>query len=209
MTQIAATQTKTGRRAADSEAVLASNRVEDAALAARLVDQDPDALGDAYSKYGNRVYRVAYGLLRREELAQDVTQEVFVRLWKRPERYDPTRGALSSFLQLDAHGRSVDLIRSEEARSKREIANERLSSNYQASPEEEAMKRVTSERVRQALDQLKETERNPIAMAFYLGYSYRKVADVLGVPEGTVKSRIRSGLSKLRESLGTELVGIA
>lgn len=184
-------------------------RAEDAALAERLLLQDQEALSDAYNLYGTRVYRVAYGLLRREELAQDVTQEVFVRLWKRPDRYDPERGSLASFLQLDAHGRSVDLIRSEEARAKREIANERLSSDYQLSPEEEAMKIVTSERVRHALDQLKETERNPIAMAFYLGYSYRKVAEVLGVPEGTVKSRIRSGLAKLRESLGTELIGTA
>ena len=183
-------------------------RADDAALAARLVAQDAQALSEAYRQYGHRVYRVAYGLLRREELAQDVTQEVFVRLWKRPERYDANRGGLSSFLQLDAHGRSVDLIRSEEARNKREIANERLSSDYQPSPEEEAMKRITSERVRTALDQLKKTERDPIAMAFYLGYSYRKVADVLGVAEGTIKSRIRSGLAKLRETLGTELIGI-
>ena len=208
MTNMAAIQ-DIDRASETTNALARPTRIEDAALAARLVDGDHDALGDAYRKYGHRVYRVAYGLLRREELAQDVTQEVFVRLWKRPNRYDPTRGALSSFLQLDAHGRSVDLIRSEESRAKREIANERLSSNYQLSPEEEAMKRVTSERVQQALDQLKETERGPIAMAFYLGYSYRKVAEVLGVPEGTVKSRIRSGLAKLRESLGTELVGIA
>lgn len=184
-------------------------RAQDAELAARLVAQDPTALNDAYRQFGHRVYRVAYGLLRREELAQDVTQEVFVRLWKRPERYDASRGALSSFLQLDAHGRSVDLIRSEESRAKREIANERLTSKHQDSPEEEAMKRITSDRVRKALDDLKETERGPIAMAFYLGYSYRKVAEVLGVPEGTVKSRIRSGMAKLRETLGTELAGIA
>ncbi|MDX2342600.1 MAG: sigma-70 family RNA polymerase sigma factor [Acidimicrobiia bacterium] len=204
MSQQAATAEKT---ADNSRAT--TNRAEDAALAARLVDQDPNALHDAYRDYGHRVYRVAYGLLRREELAQDVTQEVFVRLWKRPERYDATRGALSSFLQLDAHGRSVDLIRSEEARAKREIANERLSSRHQDSPEEEAMKRITSDRVRRALDELKEAERGPIAMAFYLGYSYRKVAEVLGVPEGTVKSRIRSGMAKLRETLGTEIAGIA
>jgi RNA polymerase sigma-70 factor (ECF subfamily) len=209
MTNLAATQTTIDQPVTDSAITGNRTRSEDAALATRLVEGDQDALGDAYREYGHRVYRVAYGLLRREELAQDVTQEVFVRLWKRPDRYDPSRGALSSFLQLDAHGRSVDLIRSEESRAKREIANERLSSNYQTSPEEEAMKRVTSERVQQALDQLKETERGPIAMAFYLGYSYRKVAEVLGVPEGTVKSRIRSGLAKLRESLGTELVGIA
>lgn len=203
-----ATQKTIERPVEDRAFERAAARREDAELADRLVQQDPDALSDAYAKYGHRVYRVAYGLLRREELAQDVTQEVFVRLWKRPERYDSTRGALASFLQLDAHGRSVDLIRSEEARSKREIAHERLSSNHQDGPEEEAMRRVASERVSQALNQLKETERDPIAMAFYLGYSYRKVAEVMGVPEGTVKSRIRTGLSKLRESLGTELVGI-
>lgn len=208
MTTMTAAQQTLERRTAETAPTTAGNRAEDARLARRLVDQDPDALSDAYHLYGHRVYRVAYGLLRREELAQDVTQEVFVRLWKRPERYDATRGALSSFLQLDAHGRSVDLIRSEEARSKREIANERLSSIHQDGPEEEAMRRVTSDRVQNALDQLKKTERDPIAMAFYLGYSYRKVAEVLGVPEGTVKSRIRSGLAKLRESLGTELVGI-
>ena len=191
------------------KATKAAKRAQDAELAVRLVDQDPNALHDAYREYGHRVYRVAYGLLRREELAQDVTQEVFVRLWKRPERYDSSRGALSSFLQLDAHGRSVDLIRSEEARAKREIANERLTSKHQDGPEEEAMKRITSDRVRSALDDLKDTERGPIAMAFYLGYSYRKVAEVLGVPEGTVKSRIRSGMTKLRKALGTEIAGLA
>ena len=186
-----------------------SAREADAELAARIVEQDADALREAYDLYGHRVYRVAYGLLRREELAQDVSQDVFVRLWQRPERYDSTRGSMASFLQLDAHGRSVDLIRSEEARSKREIANERLSSTHQASPEEEAMNMITSERVRTALNGLKDTERDPIAMAFYLGYSYRKVATVLDVPEGTVKSRIRSGLAKLRDTLGTELHGLA
>jgi RNA polymerase sigma-70 factor (ECF subfamily) len=185
-----------------------SSRSEDAALAARLIDGDSGALSDAYRAYGNRVYRVAYGVLRREELAQDVTQEIFVRLWRRPDRYDATRGSLGSFLQLDAHGRSVDLIRSEEARSKREIANERLSSKYQHSPEEEAMRRVTSDRVREALERLSENERGPIAMAFYLGYSYRRVAELLNVPEGTIKSRIRSGLAKLRDILGAELVEI-
>jgi len=205
MTQL----TATARTTENSSSTGGGTRATDAALAGRLIEQDPTALNDAYRQFGRRVYRVAYGLLRREELAQDVTQEVFVRLWKRPERYDPSRGALSSFLQLDAHGRSVDLIRSEEARAKREVANERLSSRHQDGPEEEAMKRITSDRVRRALDELKETERGPIAMAFYLGYSYRKVAHVLGVPEGTVKSRIRSGMAKLRETLGTELVGIA
>lgn len=207
MTYLATKPDRLNRRIQENPAG-SSPRERDAALAARLIDGDPDALKVAYRTHGQRVYRVAYGVLRREELAQDVTQEVFVRLWRRPERYDASRGSLASFLQLDAHGRSVDLIRSEEARSKREVANERLSSNYQRSPEEDAMRRVTSERVRDALEQLSENERGPIAMAFYLGHSYRRVAEILGVPEGTIKSRIRSGLAKLRVILGTELVEI-
>jgi len=181
----------------------------DADLVERIADQDSDALSEVYRLYGQRVYRVAYGLLRREELAQDVTQDVFVRLWQRPERFESGRGSLASFLKLDAHGRSVDLIRSEEARTKREIADQRRSSDRVVGPEEEAMKMITSERVRNALADLKDNEREPIAMAFYLGYSYRKVATVLGVPEGTIKSRIRSGLTKLKETLGTELNGFA
>jgi RNA polymerase sigma-70 factor (ECF subfamily) len=178
---------------------------DDASLASRITAGDEDALGEAYRRYGQRVYRVAYGLLRREELAEDVTQEVFVRLWRKPHRYDPERGSLGSFLQLDAHGRSIDLVRSEEARAKREINNEKQTSAHQSGTEEEAMTMITSERVRNALARLQHSEREPIAMAFYLGYSYRKVATVLGVPEGTVKSRIRSGLAKLRELLGTEM----
>jgi len=179
----------------------------DAELADRISEQKSDALSEAYRLYGQQVYRVAYGLLRREELAQDVTQDVFVRLWQRPERFDADRGSLASFLKLDAHGRSVDLIRSEEARTKREFADHRRSSDRVVGPEEEAMNMITSERVRNALSALKDNEREPIAMAFYLGYSYRKVSTVLGVPEGTIKSRIRSGLAKLRDNLGTELNG--
>ena len=185
-----------------------TRREDDAPIASRLRAGDPDALHEAYRRHGRRVYRIAYGLLRREELAEDITQDVFVRLWRKPERFDPYRGSLASFLQLDAHGRSIDLIRSEEARSRRENAEERRSSEHQVGAEEEAMSRITSERVRSALTLLKDSEREPIAMAFYLGYSYRKVADVLGVPEGTVKSRIRSGLAKLRDMLGTELHGM-
>ncbi len=186
-------------------ALLELREDDDASLISRIAAGDEGALSEAYRRCGHRVYRVAYGLLRREELAEDVTQEVFVRLWRKPHRYDPERGSLGSFLQLDAHGRSVDLIRSEEARAKREITNERQSSVHQTGTEEEAMSMITSERVRNALGRLQHSEREPIAMAFYLGYSYRKVATVLDVPEGTVKSRIRSGLAKLRELLGDEL----
>jgi len=184
---------------------------DDATMREALLEQREDALSEAYRRHGRQVFRVAYGVLRRTELAEDVTQEVFVRLWQRPERFDPTRGSLGGFLQLDAHGRSIDLLRSEQSRINREIKEQHLSSASSSpiSIEEEVMKRISSEEVRDALGQLRSEERSPIAMAFFLGYSYRNVAEILGVPEGTVKSRIRTGMIRLRELLGTEVMAFA
>jgi len=184
---------------------------DDAAMREALLEQREDALSEAYLRHGRQVFRVAYGVLRRTELAEDVTQEVFVRLWQRPERFDPTRGGLGGFLQLDAHGRSIDLLRSEQSRINREIKEQHLSSASTSpiSIEEEVMKRISSEEVRDALGQLRPEERSPIAMAFFLGHSYRSVAEILGVPEGTVKSRIRTGMARLRELLDTEVMAFA
>jgi RNA polymerase sigma-70 factor (ECF subfamily) len=176
-----------------------------------LLGRQEEALSEAYRRFGQKVYRTAFGVLRRSELAEDVTQEVFVRLWNRPERFDVTRGTLSGFLQLDAHGRSVDLLRSERARADREIREQQLSasSNSRDSLEEEVMKRITSERIREALEALDADERLPIALAFFQGHSYRRVAEALGLPEGTVKSRIRRGLSRLQLLLGEEALVLA
>jgi RNA polymerase sigma-70 factor (ECF subfamily) len=184
---------------------------DDETLRASLLEQREDALSEAYQRHGRQVFRVAYGVLRRTELAEDVTQEVFVRLWQRPERFDPSRGSLGGFLQLDAHGRSIDLLRSERSRANREIKEQHLSSASSSpiSIEEEVMKRISSEEVRNALGQLRPEERSPIAMAFFLGHSYRTVAEILGVPEGTAKSRIRTGMVRLRELLGTEVMAFA
>ena len=188
-----------------------SESSEDGALWSALLDQREEALSEAYRRFGQKVYRTAFGVLRRAELAEDVTQEVFVRIWQRPERFDPSRGSLSGFLQLDAHGRSVDVLRSERARADREIREQQLSdsSNAAVSLEEEVMKRISSERIRDALETLEADERLPIALAFFQGHSYRRVAEALDLPEGTVKSRIRRGLSRLQELLGEEVLAPA
>ena len=188
-----------------------SESSEDGALWAALLDQREEALSEAYRRFGQKVYRTAFGVLRRAELAEDVAQEVFVRIWQRPERFDPSRGSLSGFLQLDAHGRSVDVLRSEKARADREIREQQLSasSNSAVSLEEEVMKRISSERIRDALETLEADERLPIALAFFQGHSYRRVAEALDLPEGTVKSRIRRGLSRLQELLGEEILAPA
>jgi RNA polymerase sigma-70 factor, ECF subfamily len=176
-----------------------------------LLGRQEEALSEAYRRFGQKVYRTAFGVLRRSELAEDVTQEVFVRLWQRPERFDGTRGTLSGFLQLDAHGRSIDVLRSEKARADREMREQQLSmsSSSRDSLEEEVMKRITSERIREALETLDADERLPIALAFFQGHSYRRVAEALDLPEGTVKSRIRRGLSRLQQLLGEEALVLA
>ena len=187
-----------------------SESSEDRALWAALLDQREEALSEAYRRFGQKVYRTAFGVLRRSELAEDVVQEVFVRIWQRPERFDPSRGSLGGFLQLDAHGRSVDLLRSERARADREIREQQLSasSNSPMGLEEEVMKRISSDRIRDALETLDADERLPIALAFFQGHSYRRVAEALDLPEGTVKSRIRRGLSRLQELLGEEAIAL-
>ena len=135
----------------------------------------------------------------------DITQEVFVRLWNRHDRYDPSRGSLKAFLQMDAHGRSIDLLRSRRAAAAREIADHhKTASTAVAGTEELAMTAITSDVVRSALMKLPEEQRTPIAMAYFDGYSYRDVAERLGVPEGTVKSRIRTGMRRLKLAIGTE-----
>jgi RNA polymerase sigma-70 factor (ECF subfamily) len=128
-------------------------------------------------------------------------QEVFLRLWNNPERYDPSRGSLRSYLLSHTHGRSVDLIRSEEARRIREEREARLTAEAGLSLEEEVWEMSLAENVRVAVAQLEEAERKAIELAYFGGFTYREVARILSAPEGTVKSRIRSGLKRLKAML--------
>jgi RNA polymerase sigma-70 factor, ECF subfamily len=181
------------------------SRVGDAALATAIAAGDHDALRQAYELYAPYVNGVALGILRDRDLAADITQQVFVRLWERSDRYEVRRGSLKSFLQMDAHGRSIDLLRSRRAAAARDLAeHSRATSSHEPGTEELAMAEVTSSTVRSALMNLPDDQRTPIAMAFFDGYSYRDVADILGVPEGTIKSRIRTGMRRLQLALGAE-----
>jgi RNA polymerase sigma-70 factor (ECF subfamily) len=180
-------------------------RALDRELVRRIADRDQSALKQAYDLYGGFVNGVAIGILKDRYLAADITQEIFLRLWNRFERYDATRGSLKAFLQMDAHGRSIDLLRSRRAEAARELADHRKqSSTVTAGTEELAMTSMTSTEVRTALMALPEEQRTPIALAFFDGYPYAEVAEVLGLPEGTVKSRIRAGMARLHLALGVE-----
>lgn len=176
----------------------------DAALMVAIGRYNDGALAEAYARHGGAVHGLARRLLRNDALAEEVTQEVFTRLWDRPERFDPERGSLRAFLMADSHGRAVDLIRAEDARRNREERDARLAPSTSApDPEQEVWSLVASEQVRAALASLSSDERQAIELAYFGGQSYRQVAVALDQPEGTVKSRIRSGLRRLRIELAS------
>lgn len=158
-------------------------------------------LAAAYREHASAVYGLAARICG-PALAGKVTQEVFVGLWRRPERFDPTRGPLRSFLLAVARGRAVDVLRAETSRRRREQGS--TSSRGFAEPEAEArlVEQERSARISRAIAELPGPERDAIVSAFYGERSYREAALVLGVAEGTIKSRIRSGLVKLRSALG-------
>lgn len=183
-----------------------TNPASDAGDLGRIVQRDQSALARIYDRLGNAVYGLSRQVLKDDGLAQDVTQEIFLRLWNEPQRFDLERGSLRSFLLREAHSRSIERVRSEEARRQRESRSEFRDRPVLLNTEDDVLRSLTSNEVRNALSQLPEGERSAIVLAYYGGHSYREVASVLGAPEGTVKSRIRSGLLKLSSLLNDEVL---
>jgi len=134
-------------------------------------------------------------------LAEELVQEIFLRLWEHPDRFDQARGALRSFLLMDAHARCVDRIRSDTRRKEREERSARAEMVSEYDLDLEAYDLDIAEQVREALATLSDAERRAIELAYFGGHTYREVARILEQPEGTIKSRIRTGLTRLRTQL--------
>ena len=175
--------------------------VSDAVLVIGISRYQEQNLAEAYRRHAGAVYGLARRLLANQAMAEEIVQDVFVRLWNQPDRFDPERGSLRSYLLAQCHGRSVDMLRSETSRRRREERDARHTAEAGYDLEHEVMDLTVAERVRGALDDLTEGERRAIELAYLGGHTYREVATLLGEPEGTVKSRIRSGLKKLRVGL--------
>jgi RNA polymerase sigma-70 factor (ECF subfamily) len=178
--------------------------LSDARLVVGIAGLDQDALAEVYRRYGGAVLALARRLLHDRALAEDVAQEVFVRLWRNPIAFDPERGSLRSYLFAQTHGRSVDLVRAEHARRTREERSARLARDEASEVEREAWLLFAGAQARAALESLNQDERVAIELAYFGGLTYRQVAAELGEPEGTVKGRIRTGLARLRASLRAE-----
>jgi len=175
--------------------------IDETELVAQIATGSSVALAEAYRRHSRPVYGLALRVLREASLAEDITQEVFLRLWNRPNAFDPDRGTLRAFLLTHTRGRAIDLIRSEWARRTREEREGRLARIATPDLEDEIMDLTRAEEARRALALLDDTEREAIELAYFGGYTYREVAHILDTPEGTIKSRIRSGMKRLHNTL--------
>ena len=173
----------------------------DGALALAIARYHQDALAEVYRRHAGAVFGLAQRLLASRALAEEVTQEIFLRLWNTPERFDPDRGTLRAMLLSWTHGKSVDVLRSDQSRRRREERDAHVLAEAGHDIENEAIELAIADQITRALSDLRVEEREAITLAYYRGLTYREVAAELDQPEGTVKSRIRSGLRTLRTSL--------
>jgi RNA polymerase sigma factor (sigma-70 family) len=179
---------------------------EDRRLHERLMARDALVFGEIYDRFHATVHGVALRVTSNRAAADDITQSVFADVWGRPQRWDPDRGSLRPWLATLAYHRAVDWLRRERAIRRRD--SEALSPTNVSTDVEDAVEaRLVAEHVRAALAGLPEEQRRAIRLAYFNARSYREVASDLGVPEGTVKSRIRSGLAQLAKTLQSELAG--
>ena len=173
----------------------------DAQLVTIIARRSEAALAEAYRRHGGAVYGLARRVLNNSAEAEDVAQVVFLRLWHEPDRFDASRGPLRSFLLAQAHGRAVDLVRSLNARHRREVKDAQRTAAATYDMDHEAWDLALKDHVSKALDELPREERRAIELAYFKGYTYVEVAHSLGQPEGTVKTRIRNGMQRMRVAL--------
>jgi RNA polymerase sigma-70 factor, ECF subfamily len=178
------------------------DRAEDAELAERLLERDEEALQRVIAAHGQVVLAMARRIVSEPSLAEEVAQDTFVALWRRPGAYDPLRGSLQSFLVGIARNKGIDLVRREEAL--RRTRKSLLAEAGAASTPRPATELVEErQRVKAALEGLSRVQREAIVLAYFGGRTYREVARELDIPEGTAKTRLRDGLIRLKQLIGS------
>lgn len=169
----------------------------DRELVAAVVVRNEGAYTELFRRHYRSVVWSSQTILANATESEDVAAEVLFDFWLTPEKFDPGRGTILSFLRVKAKGRSIDIIRSETSRARRERSDVDRTPTVESSVELKALTSESLNRLRGALAQLPPDEREPITLAFFEGMTYVAVAQHLGLPEGTVKARIRCGLRRL------------
>jgi RNA polymerase sigma-70 factor, ECF subfamily len=171
----------------------------DAAAVARVAGGDAEALRDLYERYGRIVYGLTYRLTKDAQLAEEATQDTFVTLWRRAAAYDPQRAKLTTWLFVIARNRAIELVRSRMRVPEPQESIEPLGA--EADPADLAQVADDAERIARAIAELPESQLEVIRLAYFDGLSHAEIAERLGQPLGTVKSRIRLALDRLRAVL--------
>jgi RNA polymerase sigma-70 factor (ECF subfamily) len=171
-------------------------------LLVKVGQGDEAAFAELFERVSSQVLGVSLRVLRDRALAEEVAQEVMVEVWKKADRFDPDRGSASGWITTLAHRRAVDRVRSEQAgRDRDDRVSRRDQPRAFDAVADDVEVRLDHWQVRQALATLTDRQREAIELAYFAGHTYRDVARVLEIPEGTAKSRLRDGLLRLRESL--------
>jgi RNA polymerase sigma-70 factor, ECF subfamily len=176
-----------------------------------LVDAgDTRAFEVVFDRHGGAGYSLAYRMCGRRALAEDIVQEAFLSLWRSGSGYDRTRGSVRSWVLSAVHNRAIDAMRRAGAKAGRDVSDEGIAERLKApeAPDAEVLRRDEARRVRSALAELPPDQRQVIELAYFGGLSHSQIADVLELPPGTVKGRMRLGLTKMRLALG-EAVRVA
>jgi len=183
--------------------------LDDANLMLLIAARETAALGKLYDRFGRLVYSMAYNVLGDGALAEEVTQDVFIKVWEKGETYHPGQGRVGAWLASLARNRSIDIYRSRKVRPEGNLVGfpveEALDLPDDANVEAAVEAQDRRRQLHQALAQLPDAQRLALSYAFFKGYSHGEIAEVLKEPLGTIKTRIRLAMQKLRELLGEEL----
>ena len=173
-------------------------------LLRKVARGDEAAFSTLYDAVSARVFGLARRVLRDPAQAEEVAQEAFVEVWRTASRYDPAKGSATSWIFTIAHRRAVDRVRSEQASADRvrRVATEEVPYDEVV---EEATARLEQQQVRRCMKTLTELQREAITLAYYQGYTYREVAELLEAALPTIKTRMRDGLIRLRDCLGVSV----
>lgn len=174
--------------------------MNDGALIAAIRNGNQEAMAELYDRYSSVVYAVALRVLGDTSAAEDILQEIFMQLWRKPGAFDASRGNLAPWLAVITRNRAVDVLRKRRPQSELEDTTLTVDPDFAG----EADRGLIVEKVRSALQAMSSQQRSALEMAYFEGYSHSEISAKTGEPLGTIKTRIRSGLMQLRKLVETK-----